>query len=234
MQLPGRNLAGTDGALEVVRDLAGTDGVLDVVRDPALEIEHTQTGGRVHTSVHIQPIFQLKDDTSGGDGGKNEYLERGRPVPDFKLRRPSMTVDHVADLCICLHSRLQHTAAVTHDVCSGKRRNSQACNCHRFNPVASKASTHAYHRGQKVKRRRLADLLPGDRVLAGWAAVHGKIRLTDERQGALVASVVARRNHLPDAEANRQSWFERALVITTDLGETIPQAGGTPVLTLDA
>lgn len=144
-----------------------------------------------------------------------------------------MTVNHVAELCICLHSRPYHADADHAGPCS-------ECRCQRFNPVSPKASPHALHRGQRVQRRRIVDLMPGQRVLTGWAGVRGRVRLTDERTGAMVSQVVARRYARPKAEANGQSWFDasgqswfdRELIITTDLGDSVPQPGGTFVLVL--
>jgi hypothetical protein len=210
-----------------------------ITRDRELEAEtvaarrEANPDGFHGFSAGFQPIMQFKDsDVLGYGEHVNEYREHGRDVPDFNLREPSMAVDHVADLCICQHSRLQHAAAVTHDVCAGKR-NGERCRCERFNPVSPKGSRHAYKRGQKVTKRRLADLVPGDRVLAGWTTEHGKVRLTDVKTGALIVEVVARtRDARSDKQASGQTWFERAKIVSTDLGETVPQAGGTYVLTV--
>lgn len=201
-------------------------------RDPELESAAREERGH-SPGATMQPLFQFKDsDVLGYGQAVNEYMEYGQPVNDFTLEPPSMEINHVADLCVCQHSRLQHSAAVTHDICSGKRRDGEQCRCERMNPVSPKGSKHAFRRGMGGKKRRLADLVPGDRVLAGWAATTGKVRLTDVKTGALVVTVEARRNKLPDSAASGQSWFERAVIITTDLGETVPQSGGTYVWTV--
>jgi hypothetical protein len=164
-------------------------------------------------------------------------------------------VSHVRDLCVCHHSRLQHHSqlgaatgpshhtlpwttymsggpgSVTH-ACTGKKRNGDPCRCDHFEPVAAKASKHSYKRGTRTMKKPVAALYPGDRVLAGWTTVPGKVRLNDNKgNGAMVAVVLeAPRKYRPDEEASGQSWRDRAVVVVTDLGETIPQTGGTPVL----
>lgn len=162
---------------------------------------------------------------------------------------PTNPVNHVADLCICQHSRLQHYSILGNPqgkpltladlpkgpvtgACTGTRHDTgEPCRCTGMNPVSQKLSKHAFHRGQKLLKRSLSSLYPGDQVLAGWTTVHGKIRLTDnQKQGALVATVTAKpRPYKSDAEAGGQSWRDRAVVVATDLGETVPQTGGTPV-----
>jgi hypothetical protein len=163
-------------------------------------------------------------------------------TPERDVIPVSTTVNHVADLCICLHSRLQHTSklgdsdgsnAATTDSCAGTRPDGSPCDCHRMNPVSQKASSHAFKRGQKVVRRRVADVVPGNRVLVGWAAsTHGKVRLTTERRGAMVAQVKGSRYTLPNSEAGGQTWFDRALTLRTDLGEAMPISGGSYVLVI--
>ena len=128
-----------------------------------------------------------------------------------------MTANHIAELCVCLHSSQAHRSG-----------GCETCGrCHRFNPVSPKVSRHALRRGQKIKRRHVADLLPGDRVLAGWAGVPGKLRLTDVKTGAMVVEVRGRHGGDPG-----QRWQDREVITVTDLGPTVPQLGGSFVSTV--
>jgi hypothetical protein len=171
------------------------------------------------------------------------------PVNDFPVL-------HYADLCVCLHSRLQHYSKLGQsngeatrisdlgtawwgearqrrggvtDGCTGTNVNGDPCTCTALNPVSPKVSKHVYHRGQKTVRKTLASLYPGDRVLTGWTGLAGKVRLTENKRGAMVSVVkAAPRPYREGSEG--QSWRDRGFVVATDLGESVAQPGGTPVL----
>jgi hypothetical protein len=187
----------------------------------------------------------------------NVYTEgkeaRLRFVDDFTVRTPKVMdgPNHVAELCICLHPSVMHYSKLgastprlgdmhdsyqgfggvddrqVTDACTGRKLDGSPCGCGRMNPVSPKASKHAYHRGQKVLRRRASDVMPGQRVLVGWApTTQGRVRLTEQKTGAMVATVVSKRGKLPPEEEQEVRWNRRMWLIVTDLGESLPIAGG--------
>lgn len=204
-----------------------------VVRDRELRARLLAEQGRNRPGVIVQPIMQFKYDGEQSSGG-NCYYEHDHEVSDWSLpdRRKSMEINHVAELCICLHSKLTHSAAVTRDTCGGKRPDGSPCKCERFNPVSPRGSQHAYRRGMKVKRRKLADIGPGDRVTAGWTTYAGRVRLNCQRTGALVVTITGRKAKLSDEQAGDQSWRNRMWIMQTDLGDSLPQAGNDDVLVI--
>jgi hypothetical protein len=174
-------------------------------------------------------------------------------VDDFTVRTPKVMdgPNHVAELCICLHPSVMHYSKLgastprlgdmhdsyqgfggvddrqVTDACTGRKLDGSPCGCGRMNPVSPKASKHAYHRGQKVLRRRASDVMPGQRVLVGWApTTQGRVRLTEQKTGAMVATVVSKRGKLPPEEEQEVRWNRRMWLIVTDLGESLPIAGG--------
>lgn len=164
----------------------------------------------------------------------------------------SGNANHVINLCVCLHSRLTHHSVlgdsdytadgpvtsrrprgsdVVTDRCLARMPDGTNCKCQRFNVVSSKSS-HAYRRGLKVERRKLVDLYPGDRVLTGWTPWSGRIRLLDHKTGAMISTISKMERALPDDDprAAGQDWRQRTWLVTTDLGQSFPQAGGDVVL----
>jgi hypothetical protein len=175
---------------------------------------------------------------------ENGYKEKGQYVTDFTVRMPKAMdgPNHVADLCICLHSRMAHhsilgapagralkwaSGETVTDACNGTKPDGRPCTCAAMNPVAPRASKHAFQRGQKVLRRRASDLMPGQKVLVGWApTTSGRVRLLDQKTGAMVAEVLGKRGKLPPEQEADIKWSHRMWLVRTDLGESLPIAGG--------
>lgn len=178
--------------------------------------------------------------------GFDNYRSRRR-VDDFKGRTPVEGVNHIGNLCICLHSRPVHHSVlgkansnegsngwihedfVTTDSCAGKKASGDPCDCRRFNPVAARASKHSFVRGRnKIRKVKAGSLVPGDRVLAGWSAAAGKLRLTENtKDQPMVVTLTGRK--VTQADDRDRNWQYRMWSFKTDIGECVPIAGGTTV-----
>lgn len=167
--------------------------------------------------------------------GPYEHTVLSHPTTTPKEVSPVMvsTVpdDHVSFLCMCLHSRLTHHSNVFDEPCSAQMPDGSRCKCPRFNVVSSRGSRHAYRRGMKVAKKRVVDLQPGDRVLTGWTTWAGRIKLLGTRTGAMVSTVAKMERHRDDDDPRGGGdWRTRCWLVTTDLGQTFPKAGGDNVL----
>lgn len=184
---------------------------------------------------------------------KNIYMtgrgRRQRVVSEFQGNPiPLDAVNHIGNLCLCLHDRRSHYSALgkagthegmrgyvseddqTTDACASQKADGYPCSCRRFNPVAPRASKHAFSRSRdKIVRRKVADLIPGDRVLAGWSGSTGKVRLTDQTKGYPMVVTLTGRKRTQKGNDRDLSWASRMWTFTTDIGQAVPIAGGDTV-----
>ena len=138
--------------------------------------------------------------------------------------------NHVSILCICTHSKQVHYSTTFGEPCSASKPDGTKCTCERFNTV-SKTSRHAYQRGMKTAKKRVVDLQPGDRVLTGWTTWAGRIKLLTSKTGAMVSTVRLMERHRKDGDwRDGGDWRSRCWLVTTDLGQSFPKAGGDVVL----